>query len=69
MQGRSSTTSKVSASFIILEEGFQQFGNDLNKLEVCTFTLVMGTLDPDGLAIRRNQRYCFLQDTKKGRFL
>lgn len=34
MQLRSSTTSKVSASFITLEEGFQQFGSDLNKLQV-----------------------------------
>ncbi|KAA6407803.1 MAG: ankyrin repeat nuc-2 [Lasallia pustulata] len=32
MQSRSATTSKISASFITLEEGFQQFGNDLNKL-------------------------------------
>lgn len=34
MQSRSATTSKISASFITLEEGFQQFGNDLNKLQV-----------------------------------
>jgi len=34
MQARSATTSKISASFITLEEGFQQFGNDLNKLQV-----------------------------------
>jgi CDK inhibitor PHO81 len=34
MQSRSETTSKVSATFITLEEGFQQFGNDLNKLQV-----------------------------------
>lgn len=34
MQSRSATTSKLSASFITLEEGFQQFGNDLNKLQV-----------------------------------
>lgn len=34
MQARSITTSKLSASFITLEEGFQQFGNDLNKLQV-----------------------------------
>lgn len=34
MQSRSATTSKISASFITLEEGFQQFGNDLNKLLV-----------------------------------
>ncbi|KAI9776676.1 MAG: phosphate system positive regulatory protein pho81, partial [Candelina submexicana] len=33
MQSRSATTSKVSATFITLEEGFQQFGNDLNKLQ------------------------------------
>ncbi|KAI9811445.1 MAG: phosphate system positive regulatory protein pho81 [Pycnora praestabilis] len=34
MQSRNATTSKVSATFITLEEGFQQFGNDLNKLQV-----------------------------------
>ncbi|KAK3170906.1 hypothetical protein OEA41_002990 [Lepraria neglecta] len=33
MQARSGTASKISASFITLEEGFQQFGNDLNKLQ------------------------------------
>ncbi|KAI9835584.1 MAG: hypothetical protein M1819_002035 [Sarea resinae] len=33
MQSRSATTSKISASFVTLEEGFQQFGNDLNKLQ------------------------------------
>ena len=36
MQARSATASKISASFITLEEGFQQFGNDLNKLQVRT---------------------------------
>jgi len=34
MQSRSETTSKISVTFITLEEGFQQFGNDLNKLQV-----------------------------------
>ena len=34
MQSRSALTSKISTSFITLEEGFQQFGNDLNKLLV-----------------------------------
>ena len=34
MQSRGATASKISASFIILEEGFQQFNNDLNKLQV-----------------------------------
>ena len=38
MQARSATASKISASFITLEEGFQQFGNDLNKLQVSTST-------------------------------
>lgn len=33
MQARSAIASKISASFITLEEGFQQFGNDLNKLQ------------------------------------
>ena len=34
MQARSAHASKISASFVTLEEGFQQFGNDLNKLQV-----------------------------------
>ncbi len=34
IQARSLTASKISASFVTLEEGFQQFGNDLNKLQV-----------------------------------
>ena len=34
MQSRGATASKISASFITLEEGFQQFNNDLNKLQV-----------------------------------
>lgn len=38
MQARSVTASKISASFITLEEGFQQFGNDLNKLQVSIST-------------------------------
>ena len=38
MQARSATASKISASFITLEEGFQQFGNDLNKLQVSSST-------------------------------
>ncbi|KAI9652243.1 MAG: phosphate system positive regulatory protein pho81, partial [Trizodia sp. TS-e1964] len=33
IQSRSHATSKISASFITLEEGFQQFGSDLNKLQ------------------------------------
>ncbi len=34
MQSRGATASKISASFITLEEGLQQFNNDLNKLQV-----------------------------------
>lgn len=34
MQSHAHTSSKLSASFMALEEGFQQFGNDLNKLQV-----------------------------------
>lgn len=33
LQTRSQTTSRRSAKFTTLEEGFQQFGNDLNKLQ------------------------------------
>lgn len=35
LQERNATTPKISASFIALEEGFQQFGIDLSKLQVC----------------------------------
>ena len=34
MQSRGLTQPKISASFIALEEGFQQFDSDLNKLQV-----------------------------------
>ncbi|KAL8909727.1 MAG: hypothetical protein Q9207_000036 [Kuettlingeria erythrocarpa] len=33
MQARNATAPKISASFITLEEGFQQFGTDLSKLQ------------------------------------
>lgn len=35
MQARNTAVPKISASFITLEEGFQQFGTDLSKLQVC----------------------------------
>lgn len=35
MQARNTAAPKISASFITLEEGFQQFGTDLSKLQVC----------------------------------
>lgn len=34
MKARNTVSSKLSTSFVTLEEGFQQFGNDLNKLQV-----------------------------------
>jgi hypothetical protein len=34
IQSRTSTTSKLSATFVTLLEGFQQFDSDLNKLQV-----------------------------------
>lgn len=34
VQSRGTSTPKISASFITLEEGFEQFGSDLNKLQV-----------------------------------
>ena len=36
IQARNASTSKISASFATLVEGFQQFDNDLNKLQVRT---------------------------------
>jgi CDK inhibitor PHO81 len=34
IQARIAATSRLSASFATLVEGFQQFDNDLNKLQV-----------------------------------
>ncbi|KAL8712568.1 MAG: hypothetical protein Q9220_003099 [cf. Caloplaca sp. 1 TL-2023] len=41
IQARTSTTPKISASFITLEEGFQQFGADLSKLQSRTKELYL----------------------------
>lgn len=41
LQSRSQSTSRHSAKFTTLEEGFQQFGNDLNKLQ--QFVEINGT--------------------------
>jgi CDK inhibitor PHO81 len=41
LQSRSGNTSRRSAKFTTLEEGFQQFGNDLNKLQ--QFVEINGT--------------------------
>lgn len=41
LQSRSQSTSRRSAKFTTLEEGFQQFGNDLNKLQ--QFVEINGT--------------------------
>ncbi|TVY48380.1 Ankyrin repeat protein [Lachnellula occidentalis] len=41
LQSRSGNTSRQSAKFTTLEEGFQQFGNDLNKLQ--QFVEINGT--------------------------
>ena len=36
IQARGAANSRLSASFATLVEGFQQFDNDLNKLQVCS---------------------------------
>ncbi|KAI4117716.1 MAG: hypothetical protein LQ345_002110 [Seirophora villosa] len=41
MQSRNAIAPKISASFITLEEGFQQFGTDLNKLQSRTKELYL----------------------------
>ncbi|KAL8939109.1 MAG: hypothetical protein Q9216_003543 [Gyalolechia sp. 2 TL-2023] len=41
MQARNTAASKISASFITLEEGFQQFGTDLSKLQSRTKELYL----------------------------
>jgi CDK inhibitor PHO81 len=35
IQARIAANSRLTASFVTLVEGFQQFDNDLNKLQVC----------------------------------
>jgi len=35
MQSHGSNVSKTSSQYIALEEGFRQFGSDLDKLQVC----------------------------------
>ena len=40
VQARSTRASKLSASFLTLEEGFQQFCNDLNKLQVSSLLAI-----------------------------
>lgn len=68
IQGRSSSNSKASSTFVTLVEGFQQFDNDLNKLQVCVvqrgdlflrLTLLLS-------AIRGGQRDCYLEDSEEG---
>lgn len=68
MQTRNAVAPKISASFITLEEGFQQFGTDLSKLQVCNdgHHLIKHGLN-ERVAIRRNQRYCILQDPEEGK--
>ena len=48
MQARSAHASKISASFVTLEEGFQQFGNDLNKLQVISICPSSCSLSDNG---------------------
>jgi CDK inhibitor PHO81 len=67
MQSRSATTSKISASFITLEEGFQQFGNDLNKLQVWTPSLVQGSADEEKQFVEINAT-AFSKILKKVRY-
>lgn len=66
MQSRQETTSKVSSTFITLEEGFQQFNNDLNKLQVGSVRQALQDYALIRTAIRRGQRDCFLEDSEKG---
>lgn len=73
MQARSATTSKLSASFVTLEEGFQQFGNDLNKLQVrepLLDTKLMGlsTVLKPNLAICRDQCHGLFQNPEKSKY-
>ncbi len=67
MQARNTATPKISASFITLEEGFQQFGTDLSKLQVCSRVLYPLSSYSKPTAIRRDQRYCLLEDLEEGK--
>lgn len=73
MQARSATTSKLSASFVTLEEGFLQFGNDLNKLQVRGLfvyyknMMCLSTVLKLNLAICRDQCHGLFQNPEKSK--
>ena len=69
MQGRNVSASKISASFITLEEGFQQFGSDLNKLQVALSPMMLLPANKYLPAIHRAKRHCLFQDSQKGMLL
>ena len=57
----------MSASFITLEEGFQQFGNDLNKLQVIhSRNPKPRSEELTELAICRDKCNCVLEDFEEG---
>ena len=50
IQVRLAASSKITTSFVTLVEGFQQFDNDLNKLQVCERSTVL-VIATDGESI------------------
>ena len=65
MQLRSMPTSKLSASFITLQEGFEQFSSDLNKLEVSHILL----LDIGNLELNRSKQFADVNATAFSKIL
>lgn len=66
MQARNAPSSKLSATFVTLEEGFQQFGTDLNKLQVRKPSNRLDSNAEYVKAIRRDQRNRVLKDSQEG---
>lgn len=58
------STSKLSISFITLQEGFEQFSSDLNKLEVSPFAR-----DRRDLVLNLNQQFADVNATAFSKIL
>lgn len=68
MQSHGYRTSKLSGNFMALQEGFQQFGNDLNKLQVIPICALMRCFWSKGrAAIRRGQCYGIFEDSQESK--
>ena len=70
MQAQSNALTRTSSSYIALEEGFRQFGSDLDKLQVCSTSVGpnrawSGNADVCLTAIYRDQRYGVFKDSEE----